>query len=147
MTTVAYRDGVMAGDTMTSSGGTLIATRSKVHVIGGHLVGTAGEAAMALMFLEWFAINHTPGRRRQARPPHWPTGDRFEAVTVGADRVVTHWSDRLHPIVLSARFHAIGSGLQLAFGAMAAGATAAQAVKIAMQFDPFTAGEIETIAL
>lgn len=43
--------------------------------------------------------------------------------------------------------HACGSGRDFAIAAMALGQTAQQAVALAMQFDPWTGGEIMTLTL
>lgn len=45
------------------------------------------------------------------------------------------------------KFIAIGSGERMAIGAMAAGASARQALEICAEFDCYTGGEIKTVAL
>lgn len=68
------------------------------------------------------------------------------AISVDKKGVVRHYCGRLYPYKVQAPFHASGSGAHLAIGAMAHGATAVQAVKIAAQFDSGTGGKVNCLS-
>lgn len=61
---------------------------------------------------------------------------------IGRDGQISHFSERLRPYKVHASFYAIGSGRRLAIGAMAAGASAKEAVEIACRFDTHSRGPV-----
>ena len=58
---------------------------------------------------------------------------------------VVMYFDSVYPNKVVADFYAIGSGNELALGAMAAGADARRAVEIAIMLDTSSGGEIHTM--
>ena len=51
-------------------------------------------------------------------------------------------AESLASVAFADAYHAFGSGEEIALGAMAAGATAAEAVQIAIQFDTSSDGDV-----
>ena len=120
MTTIAYKDGVLAADTRVTAGTTIFPNESKI--VEG--VGIAGswEAVCAL-------------RNGQAMPKKG-----WEALTVAG----TMFDSGGEQTLPEGDFWAIGSGAHFALGAMAMGATPEEAVKIAARYDTGTNDTVET---
>lgn len=138
MTSIVYRDGVMAADTRTSYGEWITAERyTKIRRLsGGELVGLSGDP-------NWW--DRLTAFLCESGPfPDWkddarallakPDGSLYELQTVGMRKINTP-------------FAVIGSGIPPALGALHMGATARQAVEIAMLVDPYTGGEIDELRL
>lgn len=149
MTTIAYRDGVMACDSCWTYGGTVDVLSTKItRLSSGALLGQSGQndarSVVALLdrvktpaqmptyeallerrvlFLGLLVL--PKGRMFKVATTHVPTtmwDDEFDSDDVGI------WE-------LSGQFAAVGSGDSLALGAMAAGKSARDAVAIACRFD------------
>lgn len=67
-------------------------------------------------------------------------------IIVLKDGRVRAWED-LGWVDIDAPFRALGTGSQIALGAMAAGASAIEAVTIASNFDAYTGGDISVFSL
>jgi len=140
MTTIAYRDGDIAGDTQVSSGTVFDCTAVKVaRNRDGDLAGAAGTSVFAQAFLAWF----TGGEKHEA--PQCPEDD--EAFIVRATNPgEVECFEKGGKCVVCASYYAIGSGKRVAIGAMAFGATAAQAVDCAAKHDIYTGGEVVVLS-
>lgn len=139
MTTIAYRDGEIAGDTLACWGTNRDGYITKIAKRGPVLAGVSGALFAAQAFLDWFA------RGMVGDPPKMPDGDAttFGLIITPDDHVLVWgprgWERTRNPTV------SMGSGGEFASGAMAMGATAAEAVRVAMQFDTKTGGEITVL--
>ena len=144
LTTIAYRDGVMASDSAYNQGSIIGGgQRQKLgHNPKGDLCGSCGISNWCHAFLKWFENGE------EGEPP-LPDKDK-DGYTEGRAMIVR--SDGMIEIYengggfpVKAEYVAIGSGFELALGAMHAGATAKQAVAAAITHDTHSAGEILTI--
>lgn len=134
---MAFKDGDLAADTLATNGGTVTGHFTKVQRLAdGRLAALLGRHGHAMRLLKWI---EAPGDAEQ------PEGD-CAVVVVSADGVrcyedgsVEHSSD--------APFKAFGSGGDIALGAMAAGASAEEAVRIACDWDTCTGGAITVLRL
>jgi 20S proteasome alpha/beta subunit len=141
MTTIAYKDGVLAADTAMCLGGVMTGSVVKIaRRADGDMCGSAGDAAYNAAFTEWFL------RGEEDAPP---TAKQEEGTF---DRGVifrrTGKIDVFEPrgkFTVKASYFAIGSGKESALGAMFAGADAEMAVRAAILFDPHTDGEITVL--
>lgn len=138
MTTIAYRDNIMAGDTAMTDRGTYCGQYRKIYEMRGALLGVCGCLGEVAKLRDWFIAG------TDTAPPEF-TSDDSEALLV-------HLSGRVewigHPgrrMDITGDFHAIGSGFRLALGAMSAGATAEQAVEIACDLDIYTRRPIDVL--
>lgn len=147
MTTIAYRDGVMAGD----SGCWLsnVKYSSAIKVAKGHdgsLHGVAGTAGDALGYLKWV----TDGMCGEPPKPDSVNREEgrgaFVALVIppknGLARLWTAYGWEDHHDV---SFIAIGAGAEMAIGAMAAGASAERAVEIVAGYSNFAALPVRCI--
>lgn len=144
MTTIAYRDGVMAGDSRAYGGGNEL-RGSKVKVVrlpDGTLVGVSSPVlGMARLVRDWVSAG-----MREA--PITPDADKkgFDALVVTPDgQAVFVDGNWLKSDAVTGSFFAIGSGSQYAIGAMAAGKNAKEAVEIAAELDVWSSGPVYTV--
>lgn len=140
MTTIAYRDGVLAADTALSYGSMLRGATKITRCSDGVLAGAAGNAGYNTLFLQWAE------RGRHGEPPV------AQRVDDGLDRGVLFYPDGVVEIyeangVYRCRppYYAFGSGKSEALGAMFAGADAEMAVRAAIEHDPGTGGDITVL--
>ncbi len=163
MTTIAYRNGIMAGDSSFTFNGIVDTLSRKVFRLkSGALLGQAGDndgrplldllegvrtarqlparADILALRINFLGLLVLPSRsaRLSGFAGEAARGTMFKINS--ALKPPEQWSDAndgqdigIWPI--EAPFAAIGSGAELALGAMAQGATAIQAVKIACRFD------------
>ena len=142
MTTIAYRKGMLAADTGSYPGrmGEVI----KIAKYGKFLAGACGNATYLDAFLKWFLGG------REGKSPE-PKSD-----SDGCDRGVI-FGPKLTDIeifepggsfkMINCPYFAMGSGRQVALGAMHAGANARQAVFAAMTHDDYTWGAVTELHL
>ncbi len=144
MTTIAYKDGVMAADTLGMWAGMKIPTRKIVRIDGG-LIGTAGNYVDALRFIEWYEA----GADRDKIPVgHNPSYDGPVFTALVADSCgVTCWSEAFVPDPVLSPFVSIGSGCDAAMAAMHMGASAREAVHVAAKVDYYTNGDVQVEAM
>jgi len=138
MTTIAYRDGVLAADTQITSGNN--ARCGDVIKIGecpdGAWWGYSGDTQQQEAFAEWASGS------RDAQPAKWD-GAGVGILCTADTRVREWWGGGW--IEVTSPYHAWGSGERIARGAMAAGADAERAVSIAIEIDPETGGSVTVL--
>lgn len=142
MTAIAYRDGVMAGDSLTiiTSKESDIKTADplKVAKYKGYLFGLAGNDCPKMEdFRKWWYPY-----RKADKAPKMGQKLRFEALVVGPDGMVQQWDERGVWELIKQPFWAIGSGSHVCMGAMEFGATARQAVEAAIKWAPGVGGKV-----
>lgn len=145
MTTVACKWNELgweaAGDTLVGGYASGIAGMRKVlKTPSGNLVGGSGEAGFLAKFLAWAQDDFRNG---------WVIGNETETTV---DHAFVTYTVEGKPYVrifegkevfdLATPFYALGSGRPLAVGAMVAGASVEDAVRIACQHDPNSGGEV-----
>jgi len=108
------------------------------------VVGGAGETDAVNAFVEWI-MGGTPKRTYPEICKERADYCEYFAVTV--DGLLEMYERTAKPVSSSKHIDAFGSGRRLALGAMAAGASAENAVRIASQFDIRTGGKITVIDL
>lgn len=138
MTTIVYRDNIMCADTAVFRGNTYSGVANKiVRLDDGRLVGAAGNAGVISRFVEHL-------RNPANNPPPEKAEDEFCAMVVSLDGSIQHWNDRFEPnMAASIGYYAIGSGEEVARGAMEMGASAIEAVNVACRLDAFTRQPIQ----
>lgn len=135
MSTIAYKDGIMAADTMSHWFYSEYQSK-KLFEMAGKLIGVAGGEGDAEPFANWIT-------GLSDNKPELNDKDGFAALVVG-NGVCVQYDETLKPLC-SEPYAAIGSGAQYAIAAMDCGKSAHEAVQIAMHRDPYTGGKIETI--
>jgi ATP-dependent protease HslVU (ClpYQ) peptidase subunit len=142
MTCIAYRKGVLAADTQITCGDGRKIRASKIQALpDGSYFACAGDSKAIVRISRWIHRGMpTKGRPRCSE-------DTFDVIMVRQDGTLLTANDALDFEALSEPFYAIGSGGAYAMGAMARGATAIQAVKIAARFDTNTSGPVDSVVI
>lgn len=131
---------MVADSQLTQGRGTILSWPEKIvrleRPLGDQLLGAAGSIASLVLFLGWFRAGAVLAKR-----PKIPE----DTITVLVmDRFgMTVYQDECAPIKVYEPYCAIGSGDQYARGAIEAGATAEEAVKIAARLDYQTGGPLQ----
>jgi hypothetical protein len=158
MTVIAYKDGLMAGDScwsMTGEGagahdGLIVNTQDKlVRLRSGALYGGAGavdDRQLLDLLHDVHSADMIPDVRKLRATLHadvlallvLPDGSVWEVATGETD-------GGLMPV--QHKFHAVGIGRSLAIGAMAGGANARRAIEIACQFNTYCRPPVTALRL
>lgn len=142
MTTIAYRDGVLAVDSMCSNNGwkNFLPTKKIIHKCG-RLFVICGEIASSIK-----AIDDIITTENSSSGMIFDLGDHstiLELTTIGSIKI---YEDKHYfSIERESDFISLGSGSPAAMGAMYAGASSYEAIAIASQLDTCTGGVIRCI--
>lgn len=140
MTTIATNGKSMAADSLIESGYICQVSHPKLFTFADGIFGCAGDMAKAVYFKDWVR----DGMDANKYPEEIKKDAHFLQLVPGGE--VFSWGADPYRILMGPPA-AIGSGSEYAMGAMLAGATPYEAVKIAAQLDPYTGGEIVEIGL
>lgn len=133
MTTIAYRDGVLAADTLHSNNGIRVGYRPKIAVLpDGGWLATKGCSGYGHALLKWLEGG------RQGEQPKGEGG----GFLVHLDGTLEGFEGEVCEVFSGAPFYAFGSGAEIALGALQMGATAEQAIAAAIALDVYSGGEI-----
>lgn len=140
MTTIAYRDGVLAADTLVTENGRRVGHVQKIGKFGSVLWGVTGCLLHQVAFHDWLRGG------LQGEPPGMktPEGATSTVIVIADGRLLT-FDEHGYDHMPMPDYHAIGSGAALALGAMSAGASAYRAVEAAMKLDVHSGGEITVL--
>lgn len=137
MTTVAYRDGVLAGDGRVTIGDMVVTNKQrKVHRLsGGRLFGWSGSLEDGERLLMSIKADEA-----------LPSLGNITALMIHPDGAIelfegALWVRRPMP------YYALGSGSPYAIGAMDAGATAVEAVRIGIKRDTGSGGSVVSVKM
>jgi hypothetical protein len=139
MTVICFRDGVLAADRLiTDHWEHRLGDVAKIFRTKTASYGYSGYWGDSGLFKEWVRTELDPTRRPQFNAD-------LELIRIDANGAA--FSAGKTPIfqAINAPFFALGSGRYLAMGAMAFGATAEEAVRIAIQYDTGCGGEVDVI--
>jgi 20S proteasome alpha/beta subunit len=136
MTTIAYRDGVLAADTQMTAGGWIRPGRAKklMRLEDGTLLGICGTYATALKAMSQAAAGEDV-----------KTVEDDTVVRIAPDGSIDIFQAGASYALEGAEFYAWGSGHSVALGAMHAGASAEEAVRIATLVDNETGGDVVSV--
>lgn len=140
MTTIAYRDGLVAVDTQVGDC-PVEYQRKWGKLADGRVVAACGNGEERPAVMAWLDQGGEPSR--------FPKLEEIQVIVFDAVSVYEYLPhSHGHPYERKPEpFFAWGSGADVAIGAMAAGASAEEAVRIAARYDVHTGGEIEVIHL
>lgn len=139
MTTIAFKDGVLASDSLVTSGGQRDGLTRKIWRHGRLLVGGAGSTSICHRFYEWVRAG------MRGRCPVEGTNNANGFVIAPTGEVVV-WGSQ-GPWLNTTGMVAFGTGGDLAMGAMLAGASAEEAVAVAIKLDVHSGGPIRSLSL
>lgn len=139
MTTIAYKDGVLAADSRCTDGNTIIpAKMRKLHELpDGSIYTFTGSASEGMGMLQAI-LNHEV-------QPVWKVGSTIAVRVFPTGKV--HIFEGTTWFEMTARLASWGSGSDFAYGAMMVGASATEAVKAAIKLDKNSGGPVRTIVV
>ena len=147
MTVIAYRDGIMAADSLATAGDRITGHCKKVFKVvtprGPEVFGVAGAATYVPLIREYLE-----GKGQLPMPNDVergvPQADRHGyAVLVASRGGVRVIADGCESAAPDAPYHAIGCGSMFAQGALAAGKSAEDAVRATMECSPWCGGPVQ----
>lgn len=155
MTTIAFKDGVMACDSKcTDDDGAFFSRTQKIFRLANNaLLGTAGDGDVreVIDVFDTCAPKRLPSKQKLADTKTdfagllaFP-GGRLFGVDIQHCKNRSEWTAQV--VEIEERIAACGSGHQFAIGAMAAGRSAAEAVAIACRYDSYSQGPIKEISV
>jgi ATP-dependent protease HslVU (ClpYQ) peptidase subunit len=148
MSTVAYKDGIIAGDTMMSFGSELIGGVRKVGRTENFLFGYVGQMSGMYRMYKW--VNNLP----EYTDPNdfYEHADTLNMGDIDGSAILISRTEDIWAlsaaggmILLRRAYESVGSGSTYALGALASGASAIEAVKTAITLDAYTGGKVETV--
>ncbi len=152
MTTIAYRNGILATDsretTSDEHAGDYANRCVKLLRLDPPrepecIAALQGDSSAGMAWLEWFNKGQADDTLRDAIRD---SEADFTAVVLNKYGLWT-WDRWLIPQRVKGKFYAVGSGTKAALGALHMGASAVQAVKVACKIDPWSAPPIVSMAL
>lgn len=138
MTTIAFDGKTLAADTQATGQYLLQRPARKVRSHGAVAWAVAGYEANIETFSDWIKNG------RPEQKPQLAGADDFCALVIEEGHCVSYQTGGLVRLKAGTPA-AIGSGAEIAMGAMMAGADARQAVRIAIKLDPYTGGRVDAI--
>ena len=111
----------------------------------GSLIGACGNLRICQAWFRWMQAGLPEGQ--------WPVqllnNDKteFTGIHVTLDRRVLYYHFETITTEVNFDFHAIGSGQDIAFGALAMGATVQETIEVVSRFDAYTGGAIQMLHL
>lgn len=148
MTTIAFKDGVMAADSRTVEAGIGITNSQKIFRVrvkrSEHLVSGCGWHPALLMFVEWYK---TRDRDLAARINTQCVGEKAFEAFVWTGKKLYSCDESLMLDEVTEAYYALGSGAPHAITAMDCGKSAADAVRLAAKRDMHTGGRVVAVRL
>lgn len=143
MTIIAYRDGVLCADSQTNIGHRKGGRVQKIaRSPDGSIGGASGDGDLTAHFVCWIEA----GAVGTAPPALATPGDGL-GVLVRPSGAIFYWWGRNDLYPVEDEFLAIGAGDDIAIGAMAMGASARQAVEIAITWNRTCGGPVQELCL
>jgi|TARA_R100001530_G_C4196269_1_gene123520 ATP-dependent protease HslVU (ClpYQ) peptidase subunit len=145
MTTIAYRDGIIASDSQETYGDGRIGYCKKLYRLKDVILATSGDSYTGLIFVDWYER----GARLEDAPDlsHVQSDEDFECLVIeDLDNIYTiNRFFQKYPIEMPDGFCAIGWGSPYAIASMEMGADARKAVQVASKYDCYTGGKIKVM--
>lgn len=142
LTTIAYKDGILASDGLISNNQGIVSGKMCKVAEGRTIIGgAAGTLGDVVAFLEWVKKHDGSLQKR----PKFEGG--LSGLIIYSDGSLFFIDDNFTAAPAGVKIAALGSGIELALGAMAAGASAEQAVAIACELDTNSAQPVSFVSL
>jgi hypothetical protein len=139
VTVVACKDGIMVADTASWSGGVKFGNAQKIaRMPDGSLLGCAGWKPVIMQVREWLA----DGARADNKPTPADKDD-LDAIILRPDGKIWSISYRFDLYPSDALMDAAGAHNEFLLGAMLAGASAEEAVRLALRHCGSAGGDIQ----
>jgi hypothetical protein len=144
MTTIAYKNGILAADRLAQMAGWGVEITKIQRLPDGRLLGGAGNMDFLLQMYDWIATGEDPARfpSTQANKEDWEP-----ILCVMPDGTLLRYERTPYPLELHTPFYAAGSGRDFALAAMHLGKSAPEAVAVASELDLNTGRGVDTLTV
>ena len=141
MTTITFKDGVMAADSQQTHVYIDQVECRKLYVINGDLIGLAGNLTDFPKFINWYM-----NERKNINDLSIPNRaiDELQALVFSKNKLYFYDHECI-AVPMTGKIASIGSGSPYAMGAMMAGSTAQEAIVVSSKLDPNTNAPIYSI--
>ena len=149
MTTIVYRDGIIAADTQISYDEELLKFNETkiVQTKQGDIIAGRGSCCGCDLFLAWYTKSNGEWKAKHGEFPFTQViqpDDDFTCLVATKDGKLKLYDFYLNEREINLKdFFAVGTGAKAAYGALEMGATANQSVKVAMKYDLYSGGKVE----
>lgn len=148
MTTIAYRDGIMAADTMGTWSGDVAYGHNKLARTNKYLVGFAGSFALMRPVYDWLLSIENDVDTNQ----FYTQADTLPELPNGLITLIANREGKSFALIsdgfcspLMGEYEAVGCGARFAVGAMFAGSNAREGVRAAIRHDDGTGGDVVSV--
>ena len=138
MTTIAYRNGVVAADRRVTNAGWIVSDLDKklTRLDDGRVLAESGDSCAIGALKEWVTCPQSATQ---------PNGD-CKIIEFTGDKITVYEGGGAYALNPDA-FYAWGSGFPAALGALWAGADAEKAIEAAAMVDPCTGGGVDVMRI
>lgn len=144
MTTIAYKNGVLAADKQAQWGSFAHPVTKIRRMKDGSVAGGSGELTFVLQMFEWLDAGAEPG----TFPKDQRDKDDWQPIlVVRPTGQILLYERTPYPVVSEGPMFAIGSGRDYALMAMHLGKSAPEAVELASRFDRGTGSQVDTLTI
>lgn len=131
MTVIVWDGEALAADKQATNSG-VKRTVTKIRRVRDHLIGGAGDWDACLLLMDWFE----DGADQEKYPAVQKDKERWAGLLViSPDGQVIKYEQEPVPMIFEDKFYTMGSGRELALGALEMGADAAKAVEVACKYE------------
>lgn len=139
MTVIVYRDGMMAGDTAEWAGGCIVSHTHKVQrTKDGWIFGCSGIAAEISSFERWM---------HEGRNAPCPKLKEIDALALAPNGKIYKFEGSDAVDYSNVKFYVIGACCDFARGALHAGLSAAETVKLCIDNQAYAGGKVDVLRL
>lgn len=143
MTIIAWDGKTLAADRRATINGTVLSV-TKIRKIGDSLVGCAGDLDVAQTMFKWFEDGKDP----QKFPECQKDKDKWASMLeISKDGKIFRYEREAYPYLVEEPFFAVGSGMDVALGALSMGGDAVKAVEIASKHLSCCGNGVDTLSL
>lgn len=143
MTTIVTDRKTVVADCQISDGTLSYMGGKKIKAVGDWIIGAAGDLDSCKMFMDWFENCIKAGNSKVPTPK---MNKNFIGIAVHKNGTIQEYTKALVAHEVREPYYAIGSGSHFALGALKAGASAKEALEIALYFDRNSGLGIDTLS-
>lgn len=145
MTTIVAHAGKLAADRRQV--GPHLALVTKLFAFKGSIFATAGDSAWGEVFTEWLRDGQPRDRRDAIFKQMTDCDASFLALQIRPDGKIVLWASPWLPLEIEQDAFGVGSGSAYALGALSAGASIEDAIRIASRWDECTGPDVQVLTL
>lgn len=137
MTVIAYKDGILAADKLSSAGG-VRGTVTKLFTLGDMALGVCGTMTLALECVAWIRDGAQPDK-----VPTFQLTEDFQVLMLIKDKKIWLYEQGVCPMLMENKYYSVGSGSSFAMAAMWSGKSAVESVQCAIDLSTGCGGGID----